>query len=164
MCVETDAARAARLLGAASSQFERIQTSTSALPGLDVLHRACVDRAQAILGADGYASLHDDGAAIPPLASIDLALTEGGPTQPQAVRAKARSGSRSTSPAKTGLTKRELEIAGLVARGLSNMDIATSLVISKRTAETHVEHILIKLGFNNRNQIAAWVTEGAAHQ
>jgi DNA-binding CsgD family transcriptional regulator len=33
------------------------------------------------------------------------------------------------------------------------------LVISKRTAETHVEHILIKLGFNNRNQIAAWVAD-----
>ncbi|MCW2856608.1 MAG: putative protein kinase/transcriptional regulator, LuxR family protein [Marmoricola sp.] len=163
MCVETDAARAARLLGAASSQFERIQTSTSALPGLDVLHRACVDRAQAILGADGYASLHDDGAAIPPLASIDLALAESAPAQPHVVRARARSGPRSAGPAKTGLTKRELEIAGLVARGLSNMDIATSLVISKRTAETHVEHILIKLGFNNRNQIAAWVTDGAAH-
>ena len=57
------------------------------------------------------------------------------------------------------LTPMELKIAELVATGLSNKDIADSLVISKRTAETHVENILTKLGFNNRNQIAAWVLE-----
>jgi DNA-binding NarL/FixJ family response regulator len=54
------------------------------------------------------------------------------------------------------LTPREREIAGLVARGLSNREIAAELVIAQRTAETHVEHILSKLGFNRRSQIAAW--------
>ena len=49
------------------------------------------------------------------------------------------------------------EIAGLVAQGLSNREIASKLVISQRTAETHVEHILTKLGFTSRAQIAAWV-------
>jgi non-specific serine/threonine protein kinase len=57
------------------------------------------------------------------------------------------------------LTRREREIAGLVAQGLSNRDIASTLVISQRTAETHVEHILTKLGFTSRAQIAAWVAE-----
>jgi hypothetical protein len=47
--------------------------------------------------------------------------------------------------------------AGLVAAGLSNKDIASRLVISQRTAEGHIEHILTKLGFNSRAQIAAWV-------
>ncbi|WP_214409097.1 LuxR C-terminal-related transcriptional regulator [Sphaerisporangium fuscum] len=57
------------------------------------------------------------------------------------------------------LTRRESEIAQLVARGMSNKDIAATLVISQRTAEGHIEHILDKLGFNSRTQIAAWVSE-----
>jgi len=40
---------------------------------------------------------------------------------------------------------------------MNNKEIASLLVISRRTAETHVEHILAKLGFTNRAQIAAWV-------
>ena len=57
------------------------------------------------------------------------------------------------------MTKRELEVADLVADGLSNPDIAARLFISVRTAQGHVENILRKLGFNSRSRIAAWVTE-----
>ncbi len=56
------------------------------------------------------------------------------------------------------LTRREHEVAGCVARGLTNREIATKLHISERTAENHVQHILTKLGFANRSQIAAWAT------
>lgn len=56
------------------------------------------------------------------------------------------------------LTKRELEIATLVANGKSNPEIATSLVISQRTAECHVQHILGKLGFTARAQITTWIS------
>ena len=45
---------------------------------------------------------------------------------------------------------------------MSNKEIADTLVISRRTAETHVEHILTKLGFTSRTQIAAWVKRGGA--
>ncbi|MGW1345889.1 ATP-binding protein [Kribbella sp. NPDC002412] len=55
-----------------------------------------------------------------------------------------------------GLTVRELEVAGLVAEGLTNRQIAERLVISERTAQNHVQHILTKLGFATRSQIAAW--------
>ena len=55
------------------------------------------------------------------------------------------------------LTSREREVAGLVGRGFSNHQIAESLVISPRTAQNHVQHILTKLGFSARSQIAAWV-------
>lgn len=48
-------------------------------------------------------------------------------------------------------------MARLVAAGRSNKDIAAGLVISQRTAENHVEHILAKLGFTSRAQVAAWV-------
>jgi DNA-binding NarL/FixJ family response regulator len=61
------------------------------------------------------------------------------------------------------LTARELQIADLVADGLSNREIAAKMVIAQRTAEGHVEHILTKLGFTSRVQIAAWVTQRRQH-
>jgi predicted ATPase/DNA-binding CsgD family transcriptional regulator len=67
---------------------------------------------------------------------------------------------------KVSLTPRELQIAELVSRGLTNREIAAATVIAQRTAEGHVEHILTKLGFTSRAQIAAWVTErrqGSSH-
>ncbi|HLK96024.1 MAG TPA: AAA family ATPase [Nocardioidaceae bacterium] len=54
------------------------------------------------------------------------------------------------------LSRREAEVAGLVAEGLTNRQIAARLVISERTAQNHVQHILTKLGFTTRSQIAAW--------
>jgi DNA-binding NarL/FixJ family response regulator len=61
------------------------------------------------------------------------------------------------------LSPRELEVAGLVAKGLTNKQIGDTLFVSERTAENHVQHILIKLGFSNRSQITAWlVTEAPA--
>ena len=62
------------------------------------------------------------------------------------------------------LTPRELEVAALVAEGLTNKEIAARLVLSERTAEGHVEHIRDKLGFGTRAQIATWYTQsrGAA--
>lgn len=55
------------------------------------------------------------------------------------------------------LTERELAVARLVAGGLSNAEIAARLGIAQRTAESHVEHIRNKLGFNSRAQVAGWV-------
>ncbi|MDN3356620.1 LuxR C-terminal-related transcriptional regulator [Actinomadura sp. DC4] len=61
----------------------------------------------------------------------------------------------------TSLTPRETEVARLVAQGMSNKEIAAQLVISQRTAEGHVEHILAKLGFASRTQIALWAEPDA---
>lgn len=55
------------------------------------------------------------------------------------------------------LSPRERQVAGLVASGLGNGEIAGRLAISERTAEAHVEHIRNKLAFRSRSQIAAWV-------
>jgi non-specific serine/threonine protein kinase len=60
------------------------------------------------------------------------------------------------------LTRREREIADLIMTGASNKDIAATLVISPRTAEGHVVHILDKLGFTSRAQIAAWASRESA--
>jgi non-specific serine/threonine protein kinase len=54
------------------------------------------------------------------------------------------------------LSRREQAIATLVADGLTNRQIATKLFISRRTVETHVQHIFNKLGVNSRASIAAW--------
>lgn len=58
-----------------------------------------------------------------------------------------------------GLTEREQAVAALIAQGMSNREIAQELVVSERTAETHVGNILNKLGFTSRAQIRKWAVE-----
>ncbi|WP_182481259.1 response regulator transcription factor [Nocardioides immobilis] len=58
-----------------------------------------------------------------------------------------------------GLTRRQWEIAQLLGEGLSNKEIAARLVISRRTAEAHVENILTKLGFTSRTQVTSWAID-----
>src|SRR5215471_12710469 len=60
---------------------------------------------------------------------------------------------------RAGLTRRELEVAALVAEGLTNRQIAERLFISERTADGHLEHIREKLGVRSRSQITAWFIE-----
>jgi DNA-binding NarL/FixJ family response regulator len=57
------------------------------------------------------------------------------------------------------VSKREHEIAALVAHGLTNKQIAATAHISVRTVETHVQHILAKLDLASRTQIATWVAQ-----
>jgi len=57
------------------------------------------------------------------------------------------------------LTPREWQVAALIARGYANRQIARELVVSERTVDTHVSHILRKLELTSRSQIAAWVVE-----
>jgi non-specific serine/threonine protein kinase len=57
-----------------------------------------------------------------------------------------------------GLTPREQQVAGLIGRGLSNSQIAATLVLSRRTVEWHVGNLLGKLGVNTRAQLATWAS------
>jgi DNA-binding NarL/FixJ family response regulator len=68
-----------------------------------------------------------------------------------------------TSPraARCPLTPRELEVLELIAQGLTNRQVAEQLVISERTADTHVQNILGKLRLTCRAQAAIWFVEQA---
>ena len=103
------------------------------------------------------ALLWSRGLALSPEAAIELAIEQA----PRAPRPPGAAGAASgtTAPGTAGgLTAREREIAVLIASGRSNKAIAAELVISPATVARHVANIMAKLGFRNRAQIAAWIT------
>ena len=144
------AVRAAVLLGAAAVAWTAIP---STLPGPLAPHRdAAFTRARAALGEASFTAHLTRGQAMTTARAVAVALGE-----PPPVAADSPPGA---APAR--LTRREREVAGLIAAGLSNQEIAARMVISARTAETHVQHIMVKLGFTARSQIAAWAAAGQA--
>jgi DNA-binding NarL/FixJ family response regulator len=129
-----------------------------ALPDLvraPVGYEEAVSRARDELGEAGFAAAWAAGRSMPVDQAIDeaLAVSVACPT-PSAMTRPA-----SADTALAVLSAREREVAVLVAQGLSNRRIAETLVIAPRTADTHVGHILDKLGLHSRAQIAAWVVE-----
>ncbi|MBP2707452.1 LuxR family transcriptional regulator [Microbispora sp. RL4-1S] len=141
--------RSARLLGFLERIWQALGTAMSSFLHLAKYHDECRARTVEALGEPAFRAEARNGAGLTFDEAIVYALQE---ERPKAEREPAGG---PTAP----LTRRETEIAELVAQGLSNRDIASSLVISQRTAEGHIEHILNKLGFNSRTQIAAWLSE-----
>lgn len=72
---------------------------------------------------------------------------------------KVRTPRQTTQREFGGLSEREREVAGLIAQGKSNREIAETLVLSERTVTTHISHIFSKLGFTSRAQVARWAGE-----
>jgi DNA-binding CsgD family transcriptional regulator/tetratricopeptide (TPR) repeat protein len=88
--------------------------------------------------------------------------------KPQADRARAmlrrlgrRSATMSHDHDQPRLSVRELEVAQLVAQGLSNAEVAERLFISSRTVGTHLEHIYRRLGLRSRSELRRYVIEGS---
>ncbi|MGW5360152.1 ATP-binding protein [Actinopolymorpha pittospori] len=145
-----DARLAAMFLGAAQKMWERIGRPLFGYTPLVDRRAQCWTRTRHALGAEAFDAALKKGAELPRDEVIARALAEK--TSPPGTTA-ARPESALT------LTKRERQVAGLVAEGMTNREVATTLVISQRTAETHVENILTKLGFTSRTQIVAWVAQ-----
>jgi predicted ATPase/DNA-binding CsgD family transcriptional regulator len=142
--------RAAHMLGAADVLWDSTGASIATLlPELVCDHDKSVAAARAALGDQAYAGAFRRGRQMP-LAQV-LRDAEHG-------RRSTRLGQRDVGGAGL-LTAREEEIAALLAQGLSNKAIANHLVIAQRTAETHVENVLVKLGLTSRSQVAAWLAE-----
>ncbi|MFI5626422.1 ATP-binding protein [Nocardioides sp. NPDC051685] len=143
--------RAATLLGAADRLWRYMATSLEALPGLTSLRQRCELALRESLGPDPYEASYAAGLAMDEDAAISCALSEEPTLQASAVPVTASGLAR--------LTRRERQVAELVATGLTNQDIASKLTLSRRTVEGHVERALTKLGFTSRTQLAVWVSD-----
>ncbi|MDV7355186.1 protein kinase [Rhodococcus oxybenzonivorans] len=147
--VEADqrhAVRAATLLGAAEGMWREIGGSVSTF--LDKTHyqRECEQWTRRALSEREYQRQLLYGRNLGDDEAVAFALGR-----------QSQGAKTSLSDTPVALTRREREVANLVAEGLTNRQIAERLVIAQRTAQGHVEHILSKLGFTSRTQIAAWV-------
>jgi len=135
-------ARSLTLLSAADRAWAIIPAPLP--PGLRTHHEEALGVARRALPAAEYRAALAKGSTMDRYEAIAFALGES----PRPGSAARRSRPR--------LTHREQEVAALVAQGMSNSQIAATLVISVRTVETHVQHIMDKLGCSTRVQIAAW--------
>ena len=154
---EGDARRAAVLLGTAGALSHRAESIPTFLPALLVHHRDCEQSIQRTLGERAYAAAYRRGVELATSGDVTAALESTAPPAPGSTASTPGPAALPTDAADSPLTKREFEVAALIGRGLTNRAIAEELVISQRTVHGHVEHILAKLNFSSRVQVAAWV-------
>jgi DNA-binding CsgD family transcriptional regulator len=145
------------------AELETGRAEAEAHGHLSLLWRLHADLARALLAAGERDRAREH-------ASAALAVVEGlSANVPEDLRASFVEGAAGQLPAPLrrrttrdhidALTAREAEIATLIARGLTNREIADDLVLSVRTVETHVANAMAKMGFSNRSQLAAWAVE-----
>ncbi|HEY3651237.1 MAG TPA: LuxR C-terminal-related transcriptional regulator [Streptosporangiaceae bacterium] len=163
--------RAAWLLGAADSLWQLVGSRLASSATRQTRHARAEQEVRDALGEERYLALRHQGGGYA-LADIVQLAAEGADELPPpggvAAGVAARGGAAfagAVGPAAAaaidagtaGLTSREWEIAGLVAEGLSNREIAGRLVISKRTVDAHIEHIYGKIGVSSRVRLASWL-------
>jgi non-specific serine/threonine protein kinase len=119
------------------------------LPSEQVRLGRTIDRLKRRLGDQKYANSWRAARSIP----VESVIAEAR----QLIHRPDSSGTVRRHNARTDqLTSRELQVAGLITHGASNRDIAEELVVTVKTVEVHINHILTKLNLNNRVQIATW--------
>jgi DNA-binding CsgD family transcriptional regulator len=146
--------RAARLWGVVEGMEEAYGAHLTPIILSLTDYEGHLSRGRSQLGEEGFAVAWAGGKAMSLGQAIEYALSdkEGPPTLVPEQRPPAEERTE-------GLTRREREVALLVAQGLTNRQIAQELSVSRSTANNHVARILRKLGLHSRAQIAAWVTE-----
>jgi DNA-binding NarL/FixJ family response regulator len=115
-----------------------------------------LSRGRSQLGEEEFAGAWAGGKAMSLGQAIEYALSEVEEREPPALVPEQQ-----TPPDERTerFTRRQREVALLVARGLTNRQIGSELSVSRNTVNNHVARILRKLGLRSRAQIAAWVTE-----
>ena len=147
LAVKTGRPRLALRLAGAADAFRAANEFSMPAPMQEIVDR-WLGPARAKAGR-AAGRLVAEGRRLSPEEAVRLALAN----EPDDAAPPGPQGSRPT------LTRRETEVAALAARGLTNRDIAAQLFLSVRTVEVHVDHILTKLGFRTRTQLAAWAYE-----
>ena len=136
-------------------------------------HRGCARSdltppARVLAAADAYRAMrewrpHRPALSVEQAEAELLADARAGRLDPDAVAAVLAAAGRPASPVRrelpAGLTEREVEVVALVARGHSNPQIAERLVISRRTAEQHVQNVYAKIGVSSRAAAALFAME-----
>jgi predicted ATPase/class 3 adenylate cyclase/DNA-binding CsgD family transcriptional regulator len=152
----SEPARAVGLVAAVTAIREALGGPGS--PSRRTQLRQILDAAHALLGDAAYDAAWEYGRSLSVEQAIGYALDAPRPErQPQPVAPPSQP---APAPVDAGpLTRREREVAVLIARGLTNRRIADELVLSERTVDAHVSNILRKLDMMHRAQIAAWVAE-----
>lgn len=151
---EADPERAL-LLSAAADQIRASIRAQLAPHWADVRRRVVLAPAREALGDRAEAALASGRQLTVEEA---MALAMGRPGTNGSVRER---GHHDRPPTRLILSRREREVAGLVAEGMTNRQIAERLVLAERTVEGHVERIRGKLKVHSRTQIAVWVVEQA---
>lgn len=148
--------RALSLFGASEALREAATGSAilSVSPAESVAYETSVTAARAEKGESAFAGLWQAGRELSFSEAISLGLRTDA-----VIAVPGPSGTRAEPGVEDGLTRREREVAVLIARGHTNREIAELLVISEWTVETHVRHILTKLGQRSRAQVAVWVAQ-----
>lgn len=146
-----DFERTAVLHGASERLWTLLNAPVLMGPAYAEIRKSGADAARNSLGEERFDALSGRGYAMPLSAALAVARGEAPAADTAAPRAAAKS-----------LTRREKEVAELVAEGLGNREIAERLYLSKRTVDSHLEHIFTKLGFTSRTQIVGWVRERRA--
>jgi predicted ATPase/DNA-binding CsgD family transcriptional regulator/Tfp pilus assembly protein PilF len=154
-----DLARAVRLAGGAGELRAAVAKVPAAGAGARL--EDLLEPARRRLGETVTAGLLAEGRAMTADQAIRYAMSTDRADQPTPGAGPrptlaASNGSPGAS-APSALTPREWEIAAMIARGLTNQQIADELVISRATVARHVANILTKLGFSSRAQVAAWM-------
>ncbi|RNM12550.1 ATP-binding protein [Nocardioides pocheonensis] len=146
---------AARLLGASQAAWRTSGAKVDETNAYGMFDTRAEDAVREALGEAAFDQAFAEGASYSFDQAVALALGEGGAAE----KAEAAAAPQASATGAGSLTRREREVAMLLAEGLSNREIADRLVISLRTAETHVDHILGKLGLTSRALVASWVAE-----
>ena len=151
-CDQHDYRRAARLLAATEAVWAAFDSVP--WPASCADHERAVSAVRSALGEAAFAAAFEQGQAMTLEAAVEDALSRA-----DALPDAAPVGESPADRELSLLTPREREVAALVARGLTDGQLAEVLVISRRTAEKHVANCLGKLGLATRAGLAAWAVE-----